>query len=32
MLDCEPCKNDEVSETENGDVSAPELVDVHVLE
>jgi hypothetical protein len=33
MLDREPCKNDEwLSEMENRDVSAPELVDVHVLE
>jgi hypothetical protein len=33
MLDREPCKNDEwPSEMENRDVSAPELVDVHVLE
>ena len=33
MLDREPCKNDEwLSEMENRDVPAPELVDVHVPE
>jgi hypothetical protein len=32
MLDREPCKNEWLSEMENRDVSAPELVDVHVLE
>jgi hypothetical protein len=33
MLDREPCKNDEwLSEMENRDMSAPELVDVHVPE
>jgi hypothetical protein len=33
MLDCESSENDEQpSEMESGGVSAPELIDVHVLE